>query len=92
MLNLRTMTKRFIMSEGAKKLVDWKSLIQSVDEALSSLNPKSLRDSRRIELARHNLKEVKSHLRRANERVANSILRQSRRDYGLHEGKASAND
>jgi len=70
MLNLRTMTKRFIMSEGAKKLVDWKSLVQSIDEALSSLNPKSLRDSRRIELARHNLKEVKSHLRRANERVA----------------------
>jgi polyhydroxyalkanoate synthesis regulator phasin len=64
------MTKRFIMSEGAKKLVDWKSLVQSIDEALSSLNPKSLRDSRRIELARHNLKEVKSHLRRANERVA----------------------
>ena len=70
MLNLRTMTKRFIMSEGAKKLVDWKSLVQSIDEALSSLNPKSLRDSRRIELARHNLKEVKSHLRRANDRVA----------------------
>jgi polyhydroxyalkanoate synthesis regulator phasin len=70
MLNLRTMTKRFIMNEGAKKLVDWKSLVQSIDEALSSLNPKSLRDSRRIELARHNLKEVKSHLRRANERVA----------------------
>jgi polyhydroxyalkanoate synthesis regulator phasin len=70
MLDLRTMTKRFIMSEGAKKLVDWKSLVQSIDEALSSLNPKSLRDSRRIELARHNLKEVKSHLRRANERVA----------------------
>ena len=69
MLDLRTMTKRFIMSEGAKKLVDWKSLVQSIDEALSSLNPKSLRDSRRIELAKHNLKEVKSHLRRANERV-----------------------
>ena len=58
------------MNEGAKKLVDWKSLVQSIDEALSLLNPKSLRDSRRIELARHNLKEVKSHLRRANERVA----------------------
>ena len=70
MLDLRTMTKRFIMSEGAKRLVDWKSLVQSIDETLSSLNPKSLRDSRRIELARHNLKEVKSHLRRANERVA----------------------
>lgn len=70
MLDLRTMTKRFIMNEGTKKLVDWKSLVQSIDEALSSLNPKSLRDSRRIELARHNLKEVKSHLRRANERVA----------------------
>tara|TARA_R110001606_G_scaffold24420_2_gene80760 strand:- start:992 stop:1261 length:270 start_codon:yes stop_codon:yes gene_type:complete len=69
MLDLRTMTKRFIMSEGAKRLVDWKSLVQSIDETLSSLNPKSLRDSRRIELAKHNLKEVKSHLRRANERV-----------------------
>ncbi len=57
------------MSEGAKRLVDWKSLVQSIDETLSSLNPKSLRDSRRIELAKHNLKEVKSHLRRANERV-----------------------
>lgn len=70
MLDLRTMAKRFIMNEGVKKLVDWKSLVQSIDESLSSLNPKSLRDSRRIELARHNLKEVKSHLRRANERVA----------------------
>ena len=69
MLDLRTMTKRFIMSEGAKRLVDWKSLVQSIDETLSSLNPKSLRDSRRIELAKRNLKEVKSHLRRANERV-----------------------
>ena len=69
MLDLRTMAKRFIMNEGVKKLVDWKSLVQSIDESLSSLNPKSLRDSRRIELARHNLKEVKSHLRRANERV-----------------------
>jgi chromosome segregation ATPase len=70
MLDLRTMAKRFIMNEGVKKLVDWKSLVQSIDESLSSLNPKSLRDSRRIELARHNLKEVKSHLRRANDRVA----------------------
>ncbi len=58
------------MNEGVKKLVDWKSLVQSIDESLSSLKPKSLRDSRRIELARHNLKEVKSHLRRANDRVA----------------------
>ena len=57
------------MNEGVKKLVDWKSLVQSIDETLSSLNPKSLRDSRRIELAKHNLKEVKNHLRRANERV-----------------------
>jgi len=70
MLDLRTMAKRFIMNEGVKKLVDWKSLVQSIDESLSSLKPKSLRDSRRIELARHNLKEVKSHLRRANDRVA----------------------
>tara|TARA_R110001592_G_scaffold322053_1_gene600901 strand:+ start:1604 stop:1873 length:270 start_codon:yes stop_codon:yes gene_type:complete len=69
MLDLRTMAKRFIMNEGVKKLVDWKSLVQSIDETLSSLNPKSLRDSRRIELAKHNLKEVKNHLRRANERV-----------------------
>ena len=56
------------MNEGRQQ-VNWQALIQSIDEALSSIRSGSLRDSRRIELAKHNLKEIRRHLRKANERI-----------------------
>lgn len=68
MLDLRTMTRRFIMSEG-KQQVKWQALVQSIEEALASIRTGSLRDSRRVELAKHNLKEIKRHLKKANERI-----------------------
>lgn len=68
MIDLRKMTRKFIMSEG-KQQVNWQALVQSIDEALSSIRSGSLRDSRRIELAKHNLKEIRKHLRKANERI-----------------------
>jgi len=68
MLDLRTMTRKFIMNEG-KQQVKWQALVQSIEEALSSIRTGSLRDSRRVELAKHNLKEIKRHLRKANERI-----------------------
>jgi len=68
MLDLRTMTRRFIMNEG-KQQVKWQTLIQSIEEALSSIRTSSVRDSRRVELAKHNIKEIKRHLRKANERI-----------------------
>lgn len=68
MLDLRTMTRRFIMNEG-KQQVKWQTLVQSIEEALSSIRTSSVRDSRRVELAKHNIKEIKRHLRKANERI-----------------------
>lgn len=56
------------MNEG-KQQVKWQALVQSIEEALSSIRTGSIRDSRRVELAKHNLKEIKRHLRKANERI-----------------------
>jgi len=68
MIDLRRMTRKFIVNEG-KQQVNWQALAQSIEEALSSIRTSSLRDNRRVELAKHNLKEIKRHLRKANERV-----------------------
>lgn len=68
MLDLRKMTRDFIMNEG-KKSINWQALVQSVEEALGTIRTTSLRDSRRVELARHNIREIKRHLKKANERI-----------------------
>ena len=68
MLDLRKMTRDFIMNEG-RKSINWQALVQSVEEALGTIRTTSLRDSRRVELARHNIREIKRHLKKANERI-----------------------
>lgn len=68
MIDLRKMTRDFIMNEG-KKSINWQALVQSVEEALGTIRTTSLRDSRRVELAKHNIKEIKRHLKKANERI-----------------------
>ena len=68
MVDLRKMAREFVLNEG-KKVINWQTLVQSVDEALCGIRTTSLRDSRRVELAKHNLKEIKRHLRRANEKI-----------------------
>lgn len=68
MVDLRKMAREFALNEG-RKVINWQALIQSVDEALNGIRTSSLRDSRRVELAKHNLREVKKHLRRANEKI-----------------------
>ena len=68
MIDLRRMTRKFIVNEG-KQQVNWQALVQSIEEALSSIRTGSLRDSRRVDIAKHNLKEIKRHLRKANERI-----------------------
>jgi len=67
-VDLRKMAREFALNEG-RKVINWQALIQSVDEALNGIRTSSLRDSRRVELAKHNLREVKKHLRRANEKI-----------------------
>ena len=67
MIDLRKMTREFLLGEGAAP--DWKAYVQSIEEALSNIRIGSQRDSRRVSLARHNLREIKRHLRRMEERV-----------------------
>ena len=67
MLDLRKMTREFLLGEG--KRPDWKAYIQSIEEALGAIRIRSQRDSRRVDLARHNLKEIKRYMRRMEEQV-----------------------
>ena len=67
MIDLRKMTREFLLGEGKKP--DWKAYIQSIEEALGSIRIRSQRDSRRVDLAKHNLKEIKRHMRRMEEQV-----------------------
>ena len=68
MVDLRKMAREFVLNEG-RKVINWQTLVQSVDEALNGIRTSSLRDTRRVELAKHNLREIKKHLRRANEKI-----------------------
>ena len=67
MLDLRKMTREFLLGEG--KGPDWKAYIQSIEEALGAIKIRSQRDDRRVQLARHNLKEIKRYMRRMEEQV-----------------------
>ena len=67
MIDLRKMTREFLLGEG--KGPDWKAYIQSIEEALGAIKIRSQRDDRRVQLARHNLKEIKRYMRKMEEQV-----------------------
>ena len=67
MIDFRKMTRLFLLGEGNKP--DWKAYLQSIDEALSSLRIRTQKDTRRVELAKHNLKEIRRYMRRMEEQV-----------------------
>jgi len=48
---------------------DLKSYIQSLSDILLNLKPMSLREKRRIDMAMKNLREIKRHTRRLEEKV-----------------------
>jgi len=48
---------------------DLKSYIQSLSDILINLKPMSLREKRRIDMAIKNLREIKRHTRRLEEKV-----------------------
>lgn len=67
MIDLRKMTRVFLLGEGNKP--DWKAYLQSIEEALGSIRIRTQKDSRRVDLAKHNLKEIKRYMRRMEEQV-----------------------
>tara|TARA_Y100000310_G_scaffold200876_1_gene200936 strand:+ start:1355 stop:1606 length:252 start_codon:yes stop_codon:yes gene_type:complete len=68
MVNLDNITRRFILNEGEGPSLQ--SYIQSLGEALENIRPGTRRDNRRLEVAKSQLKEVKRHSRRLQERVS----------------------
>ena len=61
------MTRRFLMGESHEP--DLKSYIQSLSDILISLKPISLRERRRVGMALKNLREIKRHTKKLEEKV-----------------------
>ena len=66
---LNTLTRAFLVNEGSQPGVP--SYIQSIEETLSNLSPKTKSDARRIEVAKKHLREVRRQTRRLEESVVN---------------------
>ena len=69
MFDIQKATKDFVQKLTEADAPQWRAYIQSIDEALSSVKIRTQRDARRVELARHNLIEIRRHLKRMDERV-----------------------
>ena len=64
---LNSITRKFLLGENASPSIH--SYIQALGEALTKLNPKTKADSKRIEIAKSQLREIKRHTRRLEEHV-----------------------
>ena len=65
--NLHSLTKTFMMNEGVGPTIN--SWIQALSENVNALKPRSLSEERRIEVMKHNLRELKRASRRMQEQV-----------------------
>lgn len=67
MLDFDRITRKFLMGEVRKAGIA--SYIQNLAEILGQMRPRSQTDSRRMEIARENLREIKRHVRQLEEKV-----------------------
>ena len=68
MIDFRGMTKRFLLGETLDK-PGLMSYIQSLEEIVYSIRPSSKSESRRLEIAKEQVRNIKRHSRRLTERV-----------------------
>lgn len=61
------MTRNFILNEGTSPGVI--AYIQALAEMLNSISPRSVTDSRRLEVAKENLLNIRRHVKRLEEKV-----------------------
>lgn len=61
------MTREFLLGEAQKPSVE--TYIQSIAETLNAIIPRTQRDSRRVEIAKSNLHEVRRHCRKMQEQI-----------------------
>jgi len=67
MVDLNRMTREFLLGESKKPGVE--TYIQSIAETLNAIVPRSQRDTRRVEIAKSNLQEVRRHCRKMQEQI-----------------------
>ena len=68
MFDLNNLTRKFLMGES-KAVAGVASYIQNLSEILGQMRPKSQTDSRRMEMAKQNLREIKRHVRKLEEKI-----------------------
>tara|TARA_R110002110_G_scaffold369307_1_gene579333 strand:- start:212 stop:466 length:255 start_codon:yes stop_codon:yes gene_type:complete len=65
--DLRLLTKEFILNEGKGPTIN--SWIQALSENIGALKPRSLSEERRVEVMKHQLRELRRSSRRMQEQV-----------------------
>lgn len=63
-VDLRRLTREFLLNEGKKAKPSVKAYVESVMNSLNSIKVSSKIDKRKIDVAKENLKEIKSLTRR----------------------------
>jgi len=66
-MDLDNMTRRFLMGESKSPSVH--SYLQSLREILTSIRPSTTTDARRLEMAQEQLREIRRHTRKLNEKL-----------------------
>ena len=67
MVDLNRMTRAFLLDEAKKPSVE--TYIQSISETLNAIISRSQKDTRRVEIAKSNLQEVRRHCRKMQEQI-----------------------
>ena len=62
------LTRRFLMGEAVEKPNAF-SYIQSLEEALNSINPRSIRSENRLKVAKEHLRSIRREVRSLNKEV-----------------------
>lgn len=83
--NFHKMTREFIINEGSVPSPTIFTYIQSLNETLSNMKPKTQSESQRLAIARQHLKEIKRNARKLQEQVSVlqeklSVLEESKED------------
>ena len=66
-INFNSLTRRFLLNEGTGPTIN--SWIQALSENVNALKPRSLSEERRIEVMKHNLRELRRSSRRMQEQI-----------------------
>ena len=66
---LHKITEKFLLNEGMNNSPDVMSYIQSIEEVLNLMAPISQRDNRRLEIAKENLKNIRKHNRKMQQKI-----------------------